>query len=151
MLGRPRLRIRLAVALAATALAVGVAQAPASAGETGALAYRSGISYSSCYLGEAIFSTTPDGTHGGHPNSDASGSGRESAWASCSWIDSGVLQWSGYRWRSGAWHHFGWLRPPALIGPGNYEYDLTINDVRDVHFRVCNIQNGVVGGCAPVT
>ncbi|MFI6283299.1 hypothetical protein ACIBCM_00855 [Streptomyces sp. NPDC051018] len=44
MLGRLGTCTRLAVTLAATALAVGVAQAPASAGEAGALGYRSGLS-----------------------------------------------------------------------------------------------------------
>ncbi|MGW4032289.1 hypothetical protein ACWEFL_23765 [Streptomyces sp. NPDC004838] len=148
MLGRSRLRIRLAVALAATALAVGVAQAPASAGEARALAYRDGISYGNCWGGFVNIDVVADGTHGGRDNWDVSGYGNVWSNTNCaSWIDKGIIQWSGQLWRSGAWENFGWVEAPWY---GTY-YNVTAEDSRNVHFRVCNVKNGVVSGCAALT
>ncbi|MGW4029111.1 hypothetical protein ACWEFL_07285 [Streptomyces sp. NPDC004838] len=142
-----RSRSRLALIAVAAALTSVTAQAPASADATGAQASRTGASYGTCWIGEADFTYNADGVHQGYQSYDTDGTGYVTQGVNCnSWIDSGVLQWSGYRWRSGAWHHFGWTQPPHSFG----YYDLYMNDARDVHFRVCNVKNGVVSGCGAV-
>ncbi|MFI6289478.1 hypothetical protein ACIBCM_32870 [Streptomyces sp. NPDC051018] len=150
MLGRTRTRTRTRVAgaLAAAALTVGISQAPASAGETGALDYLQAVSYGNCWGGFVHIDITPDGSHAGLPNSDISGYGNVWEQTNCaSWIDSGVIQWSGKLWRSGAWQNFGWEVAPWW----GTHYNVTSVDSNSVRFRVCNVKNGVISGCARLT
>ncbi|MFF0451249.1 hypothetical protein ACFYT4_33565 [Streptomyces sp. NPDC004609] len=148
MLSRLRTRTRLAVALAATALALGVAQAPASAGENGAQWFRDGYSLNpSCtYVSGDYWDTqwAPGHYDAGYSltvqDLCVPGNGV------------GHLRLRYQQYSGGAWHSVpaggGWTTIASTSASGNPHAAITLYNVRNVQFNVCDYIAGANVNCA---
>jgi hypothetical protein len=108
----------------------------------------SGSSAYDCYFADGWYEYLKVGSAGGYPMYDTETVIDVGPWESCSWIDDGILQYSGKEYRSGSWRTIQWKRAPQDAWDN---YTVNLSNVRDIRFKVCNVQNGVVGGCGPVS
>ncbi|GHE98454.1 hypothetical protein [Streptomyces fumanus] len=142
--------------LAATGSAMALALTPTAA-QARAASTVAGFSYGDCYEAGGWYEYTADGQAGGYPKYDTDGSIEVIQYEDCNWIDKGILQYSGKKWQNGAWTTISWRQVPDPWvggdggGPGEIDYFVDFNDVRDVRFRVCNVHDGIVDGCGTVS
>ncbi|WP_432042698.1 hypothetical protein [Streptomyces cadmiisoli] len=142
--------------LTTLASAAALALVPSAAGaQTAGMVY--GATYGDCYEAFGWYEWTADGSAGGYPKYDTDGSIEVIQLENCnSWIDKGILQYSGKKWQNGGWTTLGWRQPPGFVGgdgsgPGEIDYFVDFKDVRDIRFRVCNVHDGIVDGCSSVS
>lgn len=133
-------------ALAVTSLAAGITlalQPYAASAVTSSMIL--GSSYEGCNEIEGDYDYVADGSAGGKVKYDTAGWAQHSYYGTCdSWNDGpGVFQYTGYRYRSGAWSQIAWTSLRDSTG----QYDLAFNDVRDIRFRICNRTDGKITGC----
>ncbi|MER6958178.1 hypothetical protein [Streptomyces sp. NPDC000618] len=147
---------RVPYLLAALGSAMALALTPSAAGaqtesEVG------GYSYGDCYEAYGWYEYTADGQAGGYPKYYTNGDIEVIQLEDCSWIDKGILQYSGKKWQNGSWTSISWRQLPDAWpggdggGPGEIDYFVEFKDVRDIRLRVCNVHDGIVDGCGSVT
>ncbi|MGP4091725.1 hypothetical protein [Streptomyces sp. KR55] len=139
----------LATLASATALALSPSAASArAAGDVW------GLTFGDCYEADGWYEWTAAGSAGGYPKYNTDGVVTVGPWANCdSWIDGAVLLYSGKKWQGGSWTKIDWKKPPSSDGLGENEtdYELKFSNVRDIRFKVCNVHDGIVDGCATVS
>ncbi|MEV6594922.1 hypothetical protein [Streptomyces acidicola] len=148
---------RVSYLLATLGSATALALTPSAAGAQTASTV-GGISYGECYEAYGWYEYTADGTAGGYPKYDTDGSIDVTKYDNCdSWVDKGILQYSGKKWQNGSWTSISWRQvPDPWVGgdggaPGEIDYFVDFQDVRDIRFRVCNVHDGIVDGCGSVS
>ncbi|MEU0844682.1 hypothetical protein ABZ370_35115 [Streptomyces sp. NPDC005962] len=142
----------MAYALATLASATALALSPSAAGAQVASDI-GGRSYKDCYTADGWYEYETDGKGGDYPKYDTKGDLTVEQFLDCdSWVDKGIVQYSGKKWQGGAWATISWRQPESWKPvPGKIDYFLEFNDVRDIRFRVCNVHDGTVDGCGSIS
>jgi hypothetical protein len=133
---------------AAVGMALAILPSSASADPVVVEVEVSGVTYSDCYSANGWYEYEQTGSAGGYPKYRTKTQICVGPWEDCSsWVDDGILQYSGYQYRSGSWRQIEWKRAPQDAWG---DYAVNLSDVRDIRFRVCNVTDGDVGGCGRV-